>query len=154
MSKNWEEMGITWAAEEVSKQHGDHATDRRVMGTAYIPVVTDLGKFTESFGQACVLGILDGTSIRVMAQDVNRAGLAKNLKPDEIKDRIEARLRGVRNRPVGGTTIVKVKVHTLPNGTEYTGTDVVEYQQAYAAALIDQGVDATVAITIAQNQTL
>lgn len=151
---NWADRGITWATEDVSKQHGDHATDRVVIGQAQIPVVTDLAKFTAEYGVACVLGILDGTSIRVMAQDVNRSGLAKGMKQDELRQRVDARLRGIRNRPVGGVVTKEVKVYMLPNGQRYTGTDLAEFQAAYTAALVDAGIDAAVALTLAKQQTL
>lgn len=148
---DWTARGISWAEEDVSKQHGDHATDRVVIGKAQIPVVQDLAKFTAEYGEPCVLGILDGTSIRVMAQDVNRSGLAKGLKVEEIRQRIDARLRGVRNRPLAGPTKT-VLVYMLPNGEKFAGTTLVEFQQQYLAALVDQGVGAQVARTIAQNQ--
>lgn len=148
---DWAARGISWAEEDVSKQHGDHATDRVVIGKAQIPVVQDLAKFTAEYGEACVLGILDGTSIRVMAQDVNRSGIAKNLKADEIRQRIDARLRGVRNRPLGGG-VKTVIVYMLPNGQQYKGTSLVEFQQEYMSALVDAGVPAEVARTLATQQ--
>lgn len=148
---NWADRGISWSQEDVSKQHGDHATDRVVIGKAQIPVVTDLAKFTAEYGEACVLGILDGTSLRVMAQDVNRSGLAKQLKAEEIQQRIDARLRGIRNRPLAGATKTVV-VYMLPNGERYNGTSLVEFQQAYLSALVDAGVPAEVARTLATGQ--
>lgn len=151
-SINWADRGISWQTEDVSKQHGSHATDKVVIGKAQIPVVTDLEKFRSEYGDACVLGILDGTSIRVMAQDVNRTSLAKGLKADEIKARIDARLRGIRNRPLGGTTVVTKLVYVLPNGEKYTGTSLVEFQSEYMAALVDAGVPAEVARTLAEGQ--
>lgn len=151
---DWSSRGISWVEEDVSKQHGDHATDRVVIGKAVIPVVSDLTLFVAEYSEACVLGIMDGTSIRVMAQDVNRSGIAKKLSTDEIKSRIDARLRGIRNRPVGGVTVVEVKIYMLPNGQRFTGTTVTEYQAEYMAALIDAGVDSAVAQLLAKQQTL
>lgn len=148
---NWDDRGITWMTEEVSKQHGPNGSDRTVIGKAQIPQVTDLTKFRAEYGDACILGILDGTSIRVMAQDVNRSGLAKGLNPEEIKGRIDARLRGIRNRPTGGVTKT-IMVYTLPNGQRYTGTSLVEYQQGYLAALVDAGIPADVARNLAMGQ--
>lgn len=150
-SINWADRGISWTQEDVSKQHGDHATDRVVIGQAQIPVVNDLDKFRKEYGDACVLGILDGTSIRVMAQDVNRSGLTKGLKAEEIRQRIDARLRGIRNRPLAGATKTVV-VYMLPNGQRYNGTSLVEFQQAYLAALVDAGVPTEVARTLASGQ--
>ena len=150
---DWALRGISWVTEDVSKQHGDHATDRVVLGKAQIPVVADLDAFRKEYGDSCILGILDGTSIRVMAQDVNRSGLAKKLPADEIKQRIDARLRGVRNRSLGGV-VKEVAVYLLPNGEKWTGTDETAYQAEYMAALVDAGVPIEVAKTLATAQKL
>lgn len=152
-ARNWEEMGISWAEETVSRQHGPHATDRVVIGTAQIPIVKDLSKFTAHFGESVVLGVMDGTSIRVQAQDVSRTGIAKGLKAEEIRERMYLRLKGIRNRPLAGET-KEVKVYRLPNGQDYKGTDVTEFRQLYAAALVDSGVPAAVATTLANSQNL
>lgn len=154
MSNNidWAARGIVWIEEDVSEQAGDHATDRRVLGKAQMPVVKDLSKFVAEYGEACVLGSLDGTSIRVMAQDVNRTGLRKRMSADEIRNRIDARLRGIRNRAV--TTVKEVVKYPLPGGKFYSGTDLAEYQAEYTAALVDLGTPADVARTIALSMTL
>jgi hypothetical protein len=151
--RNWEEMGISWSEEDVSRQQGPHATDRRVIGKAQIPVVGDLGKFRAHFGDEVVLGILDGTSIRVQAQDVSRTGIAKGLKVGEIRERMYLRLKGIRNRPLAGETKTVVK-YPLPGGAFYTGSNVTEYQQQYVAALVDMGTPSDVARTIAATITL
>lgn len=145
------EYGIEWVEETVQKQHGDHATDRAVLnGKAQIPVVRDLAPFVAEFSEAAVLGSLDGTSIRVMAQDVNRRLLAKGEKPETIRAAIVNRLRGIRNAGArGGKTVNR---YALPNGEFYTGTDLVEYQQLYTVALVDLGTPADVARTIGANQ--
>lgn len=147
---NWEERGIVWIEEEVSEQAGDHATDRRTLGKAQIPVVKGLEAFVKEYGEGAVLGSLDGTSIRVMAQDVNRTGLRKRLSKDEIRLRIDGRLRGIRAR--GVPSVKEVAVYVLPNGERFTGTSETDYQAAYMAALVDAGVDAAVARTIATQQ--
>ena len=145
------EYGIEWVEETVQKQHGDHATDRAVLnGKAQIPVVRDLTAFVAEFSEAAVLGSLDGTSIRVMAQDVNRRLLAKGEKPDTIRAAIINRLRGIRNAGSRGAKVVTK--YALPDGTFYTGSDLVEYQQAYVAALVDLGTPADVARQIGANQ--
>lgn len=151
--RNWEDMGISWSEEDVSRQQGPHATDRVVIGKAQIPVVSDLDKFRTHFGDSVVLGILDGTSIRVQAQDVSRTGIAKGLKVSEIRERMYLRLKGIRNRPLAGEVKTVVK-YPLPGGAFYTGTDLVEYQQQYVAALVDLGTPAEVARTIAGSITL
>jgi hypothetical protein len=149
---DWAARGIVWMEEEVSEQAGDHATDRRVLGKAQMPVVKDLSAFVAEYGEAAVLGSLDGTSIRVMAQDVNRTGLRKRLSSDDIRLRIDGRLRGIRTR--GVATPKEVKVYPLPGGQEYKGTNEVEYQQAYIAALVDLGTPADVARTIASSMKI
>lgn len=154
MSRNWEELGIEWIEETVSKQAGDHATDRAVIGKAQMPIVRDLPKFVGHFGDGCVLGIMDGTSVRVMAQDVNRRGIQKGMKPEAIREAIYNRLIGVRNAPRATVRTVEVKIHNLPNGTTYSGTDLVEYRQLYLSALVDAGVAVSVAQQIALMQTL
>ena len=150
---DWATRGISWVTEDVSKQHGDHATDRVVIGKAQIPVVSDLDAFRKEYGDACILGFLDGTSIRVMAQDVNRSGISKKLSAEEIQQRIDARLRGIRNRPLAGV-VKEVTVYLLPSGTKWTGTSEIEFQQAYLADLVDAGVDVTVATMLATQQKL
>lgn len=156
MSNNidWAARGIIWIEEEVSEQTGDHATDRRVLGKAQMPVVKDLTAFVAEYGEGAVLGSLDGTSIRVMAQDVNRTGLRKRLSADDIKLRIDGRLRGIRSRAIANVVTKEVTVYTLPGGQTYTGTDEVEYQQAYVAALVELGTPAEVAINIASTMKL
>lgn len=147
------DLGIEFVSEEVAKQNGDNRSDKVTFHrSARIAVVRDLPKFTAAFGDECVLGILDGTSIRVMSQDVNRRMLAKGATDSEIEAAIINRLRGVRNASRGGTTTI-VK-YALPNGEFYTGTDEVEFQQLYTEALVAQGVPAAVALGIAQNQHL
>lgn len=155
MTENYADLGIEFVADDVAKQNGDNRSDKVTFNRkARIAVVTDLGKFTEAFGEATVLGILDGTSVRVMAQDVNRRLLAKGEKDDAIEAAIINRLRGVRNASRGGTKTVEVKVYTLPNGGTFTGTVEIEYQQAYLAALTEAGVPFDVAQGIALNQHL
>ena len=154
MSINWEDRGIVWVEEEVSERGSSNGSDTRVLGKAQIPQVVDLQKFVAHYGEGVVLGSLDGTSVRVMAQDVNRTGLRKRLTVEEIRERIDGRLRGVRARGVPAVKVVEVKVLTLPDGSTYNGTDEVEYQQAYLAALVDAGVPVEVAKGIALAQKI
>lgn len=158
-ARDWNALGIEWIQEPVSKQAGDHATDRQVIGNAEMPIVKDLTKFIEGFGEGVVLGIMDGTSLRVMAQDVNRRLLPKGDRGEVIREAIYNRLRGVRNTGTRTPVTVTVKVYSLPpmsDGTPqtYKGTDLIEYQQAYLAALVDNGIEVAVAQQIAQMQTL
>jgi hypothetical protein len=153
MPNNYADFGISFTSEPVAQRAGPNATDRKVIGNGQIAVVTDLNKFVEHFGADVVLGILDGTSIRVMSQDVSRRGLTATPKAsdDQIREAIYNRLKGVRNRG-GGTR--EVVIHVLPNGEKYTGSDLAEFQSLYAAALVDAGVDADTAIMLAGNQKL
>ena len=150
---DYAEYGIEFVAEEVAKQNGDHASDRATFNTkAQIAVVRDLEKFRAHFGDDTVKGILDGTSVRVMSQDVNRRLLGKGIKDESsLQTAVYNRLKGVRTS-TGGTRIVETKVYMLPNGEAYKGTDESEFQQLYAAALVDAGVPADAAIAIAKNQ--
>lgn len=143
----WEDIGIVWKQLPVRKQAGDHATDREQYNTlAEIPVVEDLDAFRLHFGDEVVLGILDGTSVRVSAQDVNRRALEKGIKgANDRRMLVYNRLRGIRTQ-TRGTTVVEVKVRFLPNGQEYKGTDEVEFRQQFVEALVDMGVPANVAI--------
>jgi len=154
MTENdYAEMGLTFATESVSKQRGDHASDRVELGNGQIAIVTDLEKFRTAFSDECVLGILDGTSIRVMSQDVSRRLLNKGTKKaEDIQAAIINRLKGVRNSTGGGVRTVIKNVYALPDGTKYEGESEVEYQQAYAAALVDAGVPSAAALAIAANQ--
>ena len=153
MTENYAEMGLRFDTEEVSKQRGDHASDRVVLGNGQIAVVTDLDKFREAFTDSCVLGILDGTSIRVMSQDVSRRLLNKGTKKaEDIQAAIINRLKGVRNSSGGGVRTVTKTVYNLPDGTKYEGDSETEYQQQYAAALVDAGVPTEAALAIAANQ--
>jgi hypothetical protein len=153
MSHNWDDYGITWSEETVKRQNGDNATDKAaIRGTAQIPVVNDLDKFVAHFGASVVLGIMDGTSIRVMAQDVNRRMLAKGSNVEAIREAVYNRLRGVRN--AGVPTVKTVKVYILPGGAEWKGTDLTEYKAATIAALVDLGVPVETAQQKVQDLSL
>lgn len=155
MSDNiWNERGISWSLEPVAKRMGSNDSDKRVIGECPIAVVTDLDKFRKAYGDACVLGIMDGTSLRVICQDIGRKGIEAKASVETMKERIDARLRGIRNSPIATTKVVEVKVYALPNGKVYSGTDLGEYRREYAAALVDAGIDGTVAVTLANMQTL
>lgn len=148
-ARNWETLGIEWSEEPVQKQHGDHATDRSVIGQAQIPVLKDLAAFRANVPEAdnILLGIWDGTSARVQAQDVSRRMLAKGATTEVLRDAIWNRLLGIRQR------VAVVKTHPLPGNTRYEGDNLVEYRQQYAAALVDQGVQADLSLTIASTIT-
>lgn len=151
---NYTDYGLTFVTEPVAQRAGPNASDKRTVGNGQIAKVTDLTKFVAHFGEPVVLGILDGTSIRVLSQDVSRRGLTATPKQsaEQIQAAIYNRLKGVRNRGAGGTT--EVIIHVLPNGEKYTGDNEVEFQSLYASALVDAGVDADTALMLAGKQTL
>ena len=147
MSK-WDEMGIAWVTESVKKQFGAHATDRRELPHgAEMPLILDLGLFRENVpnADAILCGIWDGTSARVQAQDVARHNLPKGIHGEALREAVWNRLIGSRVRgPV-------VKTYPVPGGTRYTGSDLAEYQRMVAAALVDQGVENSLALSIART---
>lgn len=148
----WADYGIEMSIESVQKQHGDHATDRVIVNDkAMIPTVVDVEKFVAAFGGATMLDFVNGTSLRVKAQAVARR-MAGEKDSAKIESALLNMIRSVRN-PAIRTERVVVK-HALPNGTTYDGTDLVEFQQMYAAAMVDLGIDSAQAIAIAKLQTL
>jgi hypothetical protein len=155
---NWADMGLSWTTETVSRQNGANKADRVAYSTpAQIPFVTDLAsypKFVEHFGEATVLSFINASnSIRVRAQAVNRAALETNAKcgAAELRLKVYNTMRGIR--AAMAPMIVVKNVRTLPDGTTYDGTDIAEYRDMYAAALVVAGVDATIAATIAGTQS-
>lgn len=161
MARNWNEIGLGWSVEPVARRAGANDSDKKVIGNAQIPFVTDLDKVRKHFGDGPITGSLNGTSWRVMAQDVGRRLLEKGTKDAEtIREAVYNRLCGIRNTAIAGTKTVTVKVYTLPNGETYSGTDVTEYRAAYAAALIDSveaaggNMDAQTALALANLQNL
>lgn len=155
MTENdYAEMGLRFDTEEVSKQRGDHASDRVVIGNGQIAVVVDLEKCEAAF-PGLILGSLNGTSVRVVSQDVSRRCIEKGIKAaDAIQLMILNRLKGIRTSG-GVRTITVTKVtYALPDGSKYEGADEIEYQQLYAGALVEAGVPAAAALAIAANQKL
>jgi hypothetical protein len=155
MSNESSNNGIRWEMEEVSRRRGANDSDKSVIGKAPIAIVDDVDKFRASFGDEAILGIFNGTSIRVMCQDVGRRGLERGSSVDVMKTAILNRLKGVRNASGGVRTVtVEKKIYNLPDGTKYTGTDLTELRAAYMAAMVDAGVDTNVARMIAEQQEL
>lgn len=145
--RNWEELGIQWTKGDVSREAGSNRTDRKSIGTCQIPHLTNLDKAVAAGLSAAVLAGVNGTSWRVKAQDVGRRYIEKcqtsRQRYDEETNRtlVFQRLLSIRVS-TGGVTIVekRVIVNRLPNGQEYTGTNLAEYQGLVAAALSDMGV--------------
>lgn len=148
---NWENYGIRWDSEDVCRRADRNGASKVVIGQAQIPVLTNLEKFRANVtdADAILRGIWDGTSVRVQAQDVARHALDKGKKDaDTMRELVWNRIIGIRTRTVS------VKSYALPGKTErYTGTNLMEYRQAYAAALVDGGVDAAMSTALASTIT-
>lgn len=148
---DWAEYGIELAVEAVSEQHGPNGSDRVVVSSnALIPVVRDVQKFIAAFGPETLLKFVNGTSLRVRAQAVARQMAGER----DTGKREQALLNSIKSIRNSGTRTVTVKVYALPNGQEYKGSDLIEYQQEYAAALVDAGVDPAIALSVARTVTL
>lgn len=143
---NWADMGIEWdTSTTVGKRAGPNNSDKRTVRTAQIPVIVDLTKFRETFGDEFILSQSNGTSLRVQAQGINRDH--PDWTDEAIRKAIIARIQGTR---FSGATVTKeVAVYFLPDGSKFEGTEWTEYQQAYAAQLVDLGTPGDVARTIA-----
>lgn len=146
----WADWGLTILVEQVSEQSGPNATSKVITNDrALIPDLTDLDKFITEFGKEKIESFVNGTSLRVIAQRVNRQNAKK---PDaEVEQALLNAIRGVRAAATRTVTVVKM---SLPDNTFYTGSDEAEYQAAYAAALVDLGVEAEKALAIAETLTL
>lgn len=148
MTRNWEEIGIVWEADDVSKQYGDHATDRKVIAVAQLPRISDIDK-----AQAAGIDILgwvnSSNSMRVRAQAIARAN--PKLDAEALREEVFKALLGQRNVGGGRTTVITKR--PLPGGVMYEGNDETEFRQLYTAALVDQGVAADTARTIVSTIT-
>lgn len=107
-----------------------------ISGVARLPEVFDTALFAAAFPNV-VADSLNGTSLRVNAQRVNRRELRAGRKDATVIEKaVVDMMRGVRAPKTGGTRVTR----NLPNGDIYAGTDCVEYTQLYVAALTDMGV--------------
>lgn len=146
MARNWDDVGLGWTAEDVSKVFGENnASDKRVIATAQLPVVKDLDKL-KAAGVDVLAWLNASNSMRVRAQAIGRKA-KKNADVETLRESVFSALKGVRMTASG--RVVEIVKRPLPDGSMYDGTDENEYRQAYAAALVDSGVDATVALQIA-----
>lgn len=147
MSHNWENYGIEWLTEPVSKQSGPNATSRVELGDAQIANVVDVSRFVEHFGETAALSFINGTSLRVTCQRIGRAAIQAGVKdPEAMRDRVYNAIKGIR----AARTVTKVILRQLPDGTT-TDMPVEEFRAEYVAQLVDQGVPASVATSIAAN---
>lgn len=152
-------FGLAWSVETVNVEVGGNAAQKMTASDdAQILAITDVDNFRANFpnGTEIILGIANGTSLRVMSQDVNRRQPKKTVV--ERRQMILNRLAGVRNAGIRTVVTKVVEVvkfrNTLPGGGVYEGTDESEYQRAYATALVDAGVPSETALSIARNQKL
>lgn len=153
VSHAWASYGMAWETETVSKQAGPNKTDRVAFRTlAQLPRISDFELFETHFGKPAVLAMLNASnSIRVRAQAINRARLeAGDKETEKLRNSVYNAMRGVR----ASASPIQVRVYTLPNGELYNGSDVVEFRQLYAVALVDAGVAAAVATMLAGMQNL
>jgi hypothetical protein len=156
-TRDWAALGIVWLALEVARQgSGNNRSDRRVIGVAQIPQVTDVDKAIAAGLGAAIMAGVNGTSWRVTAQDVGRSYLENvprtERSDEDLRERVFARLKGMRNAALGGTRTVLVYI--LPNGQEWRGTEGDDYEMAHAAALVEGGVDEDVATGLAARAAI
>jgi len=140
-------LGYHWETEAVSLRFGDNDSDKRVVNAAaQILVIDNIEAWRRGFGDEFLLATANGTSPRVICQGIGRLERFHGGRSiEENRAAVLNRIRGIKNR--GGT----VTRHNLPDGTFYHGTDETEYHQLYGAALVDAGVDAGVALAIANR---
>lgn len=157
MARNWNDLGITWSGEKVSRQMGEHRSDRVAFRhEAQIPVPADLTKIVAWAGNEKVCAWMNAQGWRVPAQDVNRGYLeacanGTTYDVEQLRELVFNRLSGVRNSPTGGTRTITVTKRPLADGTFYEGNVEVEYRQLYMAGLVDKGVPAPTAKIIAEG---
>ena len=138
-----QEYGFHWESETVQTQAGPNGSDRHPVNTAgQIAVMDDVEKFNQAF-PGYLVAMADGTSCRVSCQRIARKFNGKDI-PGNRKAVVD-HLTGVRVRT---TSTVR---RSLPNGQVYSGTNETEFRQLYAAALVDSGVDGTLAVQIANT---
>lgn len=153
--RNWAEIGLDWAAEEVMKQFGENnQSDKRIVGVAQLPIVTDIDKLGAS-GVDVLAWLNSSNSLRVRAQALGRSSkLPKNAadeKVEQLREKVYSAMLGVRMS--GGRVverIVTVVEKRLPDGTIYKGESEEEFRAAFAAALIDLGVESAKALEMAK----
>lgn len=156
-ARDWAAMGITWQSRPVHRHPDGNKATQVHIGDAQLPIMADLEKFRAHFGDTRVADFINGTALTVRAQDVNRTALEKRngVTVEQLREAVYARLMGARGSSVRTVEVVRtVTVAMLPGGGTYDGTDEVEYQQAYAAALVDGGMDSATAMAVARTMKL
>lgn len=103
------------------------------MKGAQIPIVTDLEKFVATFGPSLVLAALDGSSLRVSAQRINRDALwgKRDTPANELQEAVVAWMLGAkRTRTV---SVVEVQVFLDIEGGKH---ETAEAAKAASLALL------------------
>ena len=106
------DFGILWETEAVARQRGEHRTDRVALRfAAEIPIPMDLDKIRAAIGDERVRGFLNGSSMRVVAQDVNRRYIeacvegTRTYDQEELRGLVWARISGRTVRLSSGKTV-------------------------------------------------
>ena len=144
MARDWEAVGLDWIAEPVSRVFGENnASDRRVVATAQLPVVRDLDLLAAA-GVNVLAWLNAANSMRVRAQ-----AIARDHKGDieSLREKVWNALLGVR---MAGSRVVTKTVRKLSDGTTYEGDNQTEFVSLEMAALVDLGIDADTARTLAE----
>lgn len=137
IAANWLEVGFEITRSSVARQAGEHRTDRVTMHRdAFIPRAID-AKLIEASFPGLILAAVNGTSIRVTAQDVSRSGIEHERTDGEILTSLYNRLRGIRN---GGSRVSVTKLALL-DGTTFSGDDLENYRRASITAAMRTGLD-------------
>lgn len=152
----WAERGITWGMVKVARRAGTNASDKTYYphpGPLLIVTADNLDRFIKSDPRhlEAITSHLDGQSFRVAGQRVLRAAFEKGTKVATV-----AEMEALRQRVYDGvvlstraastvTVVQEVYKYILPNGSEYKGSDEMEFRQLFMASLVDLGVDNMIA---------
>lgn len=167
-ARDWAAIGIGWHEEKVARRQASGTTAKaEITGTAQIPFVTNVDLALGHFGGERLCAALDAQGWRVPAQDVNRAQLPNKPSVEALREAVYNRLMGIRNAPrttqvvVEKIVTVETKIYTLADGTTFKpdaskggAENLISYQQAAMAALVDVGVPSAAAQNIVRTLTL
>lgn len=144
---NWADAGCELSTEDKSKRYGPNATDKKVVGSAFILRVRELDKFRATFGDNAVLKYVNGTSLDVTCEAWGRNH--PNATREAFESWILANLRNQRTFGGTKTVTVTVKEFVIPTPTgvkKWSGTDEAEL----VAFLVDAGMTAAEAMAMAE----
>lgn len=140
MARNWAEMGIEWSEEVVQRKGA-------TIAGAQIMIVKDLAKFDAALradGSNLTNVVNASSSVRVASQHTKRDGKGQDMRGEQLREQVYRDIAGLR-APATQVIVEKivekvVRQITLPNGKAFTGTDRMEYMQAFVAAMIEMKV--------------